>query len=103
MELVIVPIGTETPSLSHYVAVAIRHIRRWAALDDLKIEETSMATIIEGPTVEYLLDLAASTSKAVKQETGAERLSISIKLDTRTDKEASIAQKHQSVKNRLAE
>jgi uncharacterized protein (TIGR00106 family) len=54
IEVGIVPLGTETPSVSKYVAEAIKVLKDEK---DVKYQLTSMGTIIEGQ-LPHLLNLA---------------------------------------------
>ncbi|WP_172197964.1 MTH1187 family thiamine-binding protein [Saccharibacillus qingshengii] len=97
-ELTIVPIGTGTTSLSGYVAEMQRKL---ATLEGISYELTSMSTIIEGP-LDRILD-AVKTLHEHTFESGALRVSTSVKIDDRRDKEGSSAQKLASVQARMTE
>lgn len=96
-EVTIVPIGTGTTSLSGYVAEMQRKLD---TLEGIQYELTSMSTIIEGP-----LDRILEAVKALHEHTfasGALRVSTSVKIDDRRDKEGSSIQKLASVHAKLA-
>ncbi|WP_172256471.1 MTH1187 family thiamine-binding protein [Saccharibacillus deserti] len=97
-ELTIVPIGTGTTSLSGYVAEMQRKL---ATLEGISYELTSMSTIIEGP-LDRILD-AVKTLHEHTFASGALRVSTSVKIDDRRDKEGSSAQKLASVQARMTE
>ncbi|CAM3567054.1 MULTISPECIES: MTH1187 family thiamine-binding protein [Saccharibacillus] len=97
-ELTIVPIGTGSTSLSGYVAEMQRKL---ATLEGIRYELTSMSTIIEGP-LDRILDAVQALHEHTF-ESGALRVSTSVKIDDRRDKEGSSAQKLASVQARLAE
>lgn len=97
-EVTIIPIGTGTTSLSGYVADMQRKL---ASIEGVTYELTSMSTIIEGP-----LDRILAAVKELHEhtfESGAQRVSTSIKIDDRRDKAGSSAQKLSSVQSKLAE
>ena len=97
MEISIVPLGTESTSISSYVADSIKEVEQSSA--DLRIELTGMGTIIEGE-LDELLALARKMHE-VPFKNGAKRVVTTIKIDDRRDKEASSDQKVHSVKEQL--
>ncbi len=97
IEISVMPLGTGTPSLSKYVAGAIKVLQ---AEKNVKYEMTSMGTNIEGD-LGKLLDLARRMhSSAVAA--GAQRVVTTIKIDERRDQVATIQSKVASVKRELA-
>ena len=91
----IVPLGTTTPSVSKYVAGVERVLRE----SGLKHELTAMGTIIEGD-----LDAILAVIKKMHEQPfldGVKRVSTSIRIDDRRDKEGSIESKVRSVKEKL--
>ncbi|NEW09558.1 MTH1187 family thiamine-binding protein [Paenibacillus sp. SYP-B3998] len=95
-EFTIIPIGTATTSLSSYVADLHKELEKHT---DIIFEMTPMGTILEGP-----LDRLFEVIRAVHEVPfthGAQRVSTSIKIDDRRDKQASMAQKMQSVVEKL--
>lgn len=97
-EVTIVPIGTGTTSLSSYVAEMQRKLE---TIEGVTYELTSMSTIIEGP-LDRILD-AVKTLHEHTFESGAQRVSTSVKIDDRRDKAGSSAQKLASVRSKLSE
>ena len=97
MEISVVPVGTESPSVSPFVAECVRIVDQLG----LQYEVTSMGTEVEGD-VEELLKLAAQMHRAPFAK-GAQRVVTTIKLDERRDKELKIRGKKQSVLKRLRE
>ena len=97
MEISVVPIGTESPSVSHFVAECVKIVDQ----EGLKYEVTSMGTEVEGE-VEELLRLAAQMHR-VPFTKGAQRVVTTIKIDERLDKELKIAGKKEAVLKRLRE
>ncbi|WP_408956324.1 MTH1187 family thiamine-binding protein [Natroniella sp. ANB-PHB2] len=95
VEVTVVPIGTEEPSLSKYVAGCQEILEQ----EDIRYELTPMGTIIEGE-----LDDIFNVIKKIHNhpfEEGALRVTTAIKIDERRDKEASMKQKLDSVQDRL--
>lgn len=97
MEISVVPIGTQSPSVSHFVAECVKIVDQ----QGLKYEVTSMGTEVEGE-VEELLRLAAQMHR-VPFKKGAQRVATTIRIDERLDKELRIAGKKEAVFKRLKE
>lgn len=97
-EITIIPIGTGSTSLSRYVADIQRELEQQTGI---QYEMTSMSTIIEGP-MERLFEVILALHEVPFNE-GAQRVSTSIKIDDRRDKEGSIAQKMKSVADKLVQ
>jgi len=97
VEVTITPLGTETPSVSYYVAEVHKVLEN--APENLKFQLTPMNTIIEGE----LHDILAVIQRMheVPFEKGALRVSTSIRIDDRRDKKASMDQKLQSVQEKM--
>lgn len=93
----VVPLGTATPSVSHYVAGVERVLRE----SGLKHELTGMGTIIEGDLDAILPVLMKMHEQPFSQ--GVMRVSTSIRIDDRRDKKGSIEGKIRSVKEKLGE
>ena len=96
LEVSIVPIGTETPSISKYVANAVQILQ---GEKDIKYELTAMGTIIEGD-LERLLALVSKMHRSAF-DAGAMRVLTTVKIDERRDKTSSISGKVESVKREL--
>ena len=94
-EITVVPLGTGTPSLSRYVAEAVK------ALEDMGIRYTltPMSTVLEG-TLEEVLE-AVRMIHRLPFNKGAGRVSTRVVIDERRDKDASAAGKIKSVEERL--
>ncbi len=91
-EVVIVPLGTGSTSLSDYVAACEDVLR---GEKDVRHQLTSMGTIIEGDVDDIIA--AIMKMHEVPFEKGAMRVSTSIKIDDRRDKNATMEQKVISV------
>lgn len=96
VEVSVMPLGTGTPSISQYVANAMRVLE---AAPDVKYELTAMGTIIEGD-LERLLGLVRQMHLSAF-DAGAARVVTTVKIDERRDKASSITGKVASVRRRL--
>jgi uncharacterized protein (TIGR00106 family) len=97
MEISVVPVGTESPSVSQFVAECVKIVEQ----QGLQYEVTSMGTEVEGEVGE-LLSLAVQMHRAPFSK-GAQRVVTTIKIDERRDKELRITGKKQAVLKRLKE
>lgn len=91
------PMGTETPSVSEYVAAVQRVLRE--APENITFQMTPMATIIEGELPDILAVIQRMHEQSFQE--GAMRVYTSITIDERRDKPASMAQKMKSVEDKL--
>jgi len=96
LEISVMPLGTGTPSVSSFVAGAVKVLQ---AEKGVKYEVTSMGTNIEGD-LGQLLDLARRMHRSAF-EAGAQRVVTTMKIDERRDQAASIQSKVASVKREL--
>ncbi len=96
IEVSIIPLGTKTPSISQYVAQAVKVLKEEKSI---KYEITAMGTIIEGD-LERLLSLVAKMHEAVIAA-GPMRVVTTVKIDDRRDKSSSISSKLESLKREL--
>ena len=96
VEVSIIPLGTETPSVSQYIARAVQVLQ---AEKDIKYELTAMGTIVEGD-LDRLLALVRKMHEAVF-DAGITRVVTTVKIDDRRDKTSSMTSKIESVKRRL--
>jgi uncharacterized protein (TIGR00106 family) len=95
-EVSIVPLGTKTPSVSQYVARAVKVLEQDK---DTKYELTAMGTIIEGD-LDRILAVAKKMHHAVFGE-GVVRVLTTIKIDDRRDKPQTMKAKLDSVRKKL--
>ncbi|MBA7692744.1 hypothetical protein ES703_101311 [subsurface metagenome] len=91
-EISVIPLGTATTSLSHYIAACIDTIKQ---APDISYQLTAMGTIIQGP-LERVLELAQKMHEAPFAQ-GAKRVVTNIKIDDRRDKPITIASKAEAV------
>lgn len=96
LELTLVPIGTQTTSLSQYVAKAFDNVRN---KENIKVELNPMGTVMQGD-IDELLKAVRDMQEAVFNE-GVDRVYSVIKIDDRRDKNVSFEQKLDSVNKRL--
>jgi uncharacterized protein (TIGR00106 family) len=95
-EISVVPLGTKTPSVSQYVARAVKVLEHEK---DIKYEMTAMGTIIEGD-----LDRILAVAKKMHEGTfgeGVARVLTTIKIDDRRDKAQGMKQKLDSLRTKL--
>ena len=90
VEFVIVPLGEK--SLSRYVAEVVKLLER----KEVKYQLTPMATIIEVPTVREAFDIIEEAHELMFN-LGAERVSTTVRIDDRRDKERKMEDKVESV------
>lgn len=95
VEITIIPIGTEGPSLSDHVAKALEVLEK----KKLKYELTSTGTIVEGD-LEEVLEVAKEMHESVFDES-ISRVVTKIEIDERKDKNLQIEGKKKSVKDKL--
>ena len=96
LEVSVIPLGTEAPSISRYVARAVVVLK---GEKDIKYELTAMGTIIEGD-LDRLLAVVRKMHEAAF-EAGAVRVETIIKIDDRRDKPSSMSGKLESLKRHL--
>jgi uncharacterized protein (TIGR00106 family) len=95
-EISVVPLGTKTPSVSQYVARAIKVLEKEK---DIKYEITPMGTIVEGD-----LDRILAVVKKMHEEVfgeGVARVLTTVKIDDRRDKAQGMKDKVDSLKKKL--
>jgi len=96
VEVSVIPVGTPTPSVSQYIAQAVKVLE---GEKDIKYELTAMGTIIEGD-LEQVLTLVRKMHEAVFNA-GVMRVVTTIKIDDRRDKASSMSSKMESLKRKL--
>jgi uncharacterized protein (TIGR00106 family) len=98
IDISVVPVGTQSPSVSRYVAGAVRILKNES---DIKYELTPMNTIIEGE-LEKLMSLAQRMHESAF-DAGAMRVVTTIRIDDRHDKPLTIDGKIKAVRERLGQ
>jgi len=113
VEISIIPLGTESPSVSKYVASALSVLRKEKGI---KYELTSMGTIIEASSLKKLLSIAEKMHRKVFSlgvrraekmhrkvfSLGVRRVVTTIKIDERKDKKMTLEGKVASVRGKLS-
>jgi uncharacterized protein (TIGR00106 family) len=97
MEISIIPLGTQTASVSLFVAEAIDILEEEK---NIKYQLTPMGTIIEASSIEKLLSIAGKMH-SIPFENEVKRVVTTIKLDDRKDKELTMEGKVISVEEKL--
>jgi uncharacterized protein (TIGR00106 family) len=97
IDISVVPVGTKTPSVSAYVAGAIKILKDEPGI---KYELTAMSTIIEGD-LDKLLTLARRMHRSAF-DAGAKRVVTTLRIDERRDKPLTIEGKVKVVKEKLS-
>ena len=93
----VVPIGTKNPSVSRYVANSIKILEKEK---DINYQLTAMGTIIEGKSIDRLLEICKKMHESAFAN-NVKRVLSTIKIDDRRDKEGTIKNKTTSVKAKL--
>jgi uncharacterized protein (TIGR00106 family) len=96
VEVQIIPIGTESASLSRYVADCVRVLDKY---NDLRYQVTPMGTAIEGQLDSVLK--AVREMHEVPFGKGAVRVVSTIRIDDRRDKELTMNGKVNAVTSKL--
>lgn len=95
-EIIITPLGTRTPSVSKYVARAVKVLEQEK---DVKYELTSMGTIVEGDLDKILL-VAKKMHEGTFDE-GVARVATTVRIDDRRDTALTMKGKVNSVMRKL--
>ena len=95
-EVSVVPLGTKTPSVSQYVARAVKVLEREK---DITYEITPMGTILEGD-LDRILAVVKKMHEGVFGE-GVARVLTTVKIDDRRDKALGMREKIDSLKKEL--
>ncbi|MFP4698318.1 MAG: MTH1187 family thiamine-binding protein [Eubacteriales bacterium] len=96
VEITVVPIGTGSTSVSEYVAKCQKVLEQET---NIHYQLTPMGTVIEGD-IKVLFEVLQKIHEVPFVE-GAQRVATTIKIDDRRDKEGTISQKINSVKEKL--
>jgi uncharacterized protein (TIGR00106 family) len=96
VEVSVVPLGTKTPSVSQYVARAIKVLQREKGIG---YEMTAMGTIIEGD-LDRILVVVKKMHDATFGE-GVGRVLTTVRIDDRRDKTQGMKEKLASLKKKL--
>jgi len=95
-EVSVVPLGTGTPSVSIYVARAVKILQQE---EDVKYEITPMGTIIEGD-LDKILAVVRKMHEGTFGE-GVARVLTTVKIDDRRDRAQGMKEKLNSLRREL--
>lgn len=96
VEVVIIPLGTGSTSVSKYVAACHKVLEQ---AEDIKYQLTPMSTIIEGE-LDPIFEVVRQMHE-IPFESGAFRVATTIRIDDRRDKELTLEGKVQAVMEKL--
>lgn len=99
VDITIIPIGTENPSVSQYVAKVQHILQQYEEKGVIKYRLTPMSTIIEGE-LDSLFEVIKHIHESPFDE-GALRVATNIRIDDRRDRKSSMDEKLHSVQRRL--
>ena len=95
-EVSVIPLGTKTPSVSQYVARAVKVVEQEK---DIRYETTAMGTIVEG-NLDGILAVIKKMHEATFGE-GVARVITMVEIDDRRDKVQDMKAKLESIKKKL--
>jgi uncharacterized protein (TIGR00106 family) len=98
IDISVVPVGTATPSVSRFVAGAVKILQNEPGI---KYQLTPMNTVIEGD-LEHLLALAKKMHDSAFNS-GIQRVVTTLRIDERRDKPLTMAGKVDAVKKQMKE
>ena len=99
VDVTVIPIGTESPSVSSYVADIHHILRRYEEEGEIHFQLTPMNTIIEGE-LSTLLKVIQEIHESPFQK-GIQRVATNIRIDDRRDKVSTMEGKLSSVQSKL--
>lgn len=97
VDVTVIPIGTETPSVSKYVAEIQRVLKKYEAEEKIRFQLTPMNTIIEGE-LPVLFEVIQAIHEIPFNE-GIQRVATNIRIDDRRDVKRKMEEKVQRVNN----
>ncbi|OBA07391.1 hypothetical protein A9D36_07030 [Bacillus subtilis] len=98
-DVTIIPIGTETPSVSAYVADVQKILEGYKAEGKIKYQLTPMNTLIEGELSDLFIVIQAIHEAPFQK--GLHRVATNIRIDDRRDKKTTLESKIESVNKQL--
>jgi uncharacterized protein (TIGR00106 family) len=98
IDISIVPVGTQSPSVSRYVAGAVKIVRNEPGI---KYRLTPMNTVIEGDLAQLLAVVKKMHDSAF--DAGAARVVTTIRIDERRDKPLTMEGKLAAVEEKLGQ
>jgi uncharacterized protein (TIGR00106 family) len=100
IDVTVIPIGTESSSVSHYVADMQNILKGFKEKGKIEYLLTPMNTIIEGE-LSTLFEVAQAIHEAPFSK-GIQRVATNIRIDDRRDKKVSMNDKIKSVESKLS-
>lgn len=97
-EISVYPIGTDSTSMSIYVARAIEAISDFKGI---KYQITPMGTVLESDKIEKIFEASKIITETVHRM-GVKRVEVILKIDSRSDKTQTIESKVESVTKHLS-
>jgi uncharacterized protein (TIGR00106 family) len=101
VDVTVIPVGTQTPSVSNYVADIQKVLKKYEEQGEIRFQLTPMNTIIEGELPKLFEVIQAMHE--LPFEKGLARVCTSIRIDDRRDKERKMEDKVERVKSLLEE
>lgn len=101
VDVTVIPIGTETPSVSEYVAEIQGILKKYEEQGKISYQLTPMNTLIEGE-LPVLFEVIQAIHESPFQK-GIQRVATNIRIDDRRDKKVKMNDKLESVQKRLKE
>jgi len=99
VDVTVIPIGTESPSVSEYVAEIQKILMGYEQKGMISFELTPMSTIIQGE-LPVLFEVIQAIHEAPFQQ-GISRVATNIRIDDRRDKKVKMKDKLESVKKHI--
>ncbi|PLT27530.1 MTH1187 family thiamine-binding protein [Peribacillus deserti] len=99
VDFTIIPVGTETTSVSKYVADIQHLLTRYQTEEKIKFQLTPMSTIIEGD-LEDIFKIISEIHEEVFNK-GTMRIATNIRIDDRRDKKSSMESKLKRVRDKM--
>ncbi|WLR49777.1 MTH1187 family thiamine-binding protein [Bacillus tianshenii] len=99
VDVTVIPIGTEGPSVSSYVADIQKVLERYKQGGKINYQLTPMNTLIEGELAD-LFEVVQAIHE-VPFESGIQRVATNLRIDDRRDIKRSMNEKLDSVKKHL--
>lgn len=96
-EISLYPVGTDSTSLSFYIAKSIESI---VDVDGVKHQTTPMGTILESDSMEKIFEASKTMTETIHR-LGVKRIEIILKIDSRTDKKQTAQDKMRSLDKHL--
>ena len=96
-EISVYPIGTDSTSLSFYIAKAIKSIQD---TKEITCQITPMGTILESDDIAKIFDATKSVIETIHR-LGIKRVETVLKIDSRTDKKQTMQQKLDALSKHL--